>query len=62
MSSQNWLSLLPDALLLLSLPVMFLVNRFREAKTAKTFYTLQRTGNKEKTSAKTPRISHDAAK
>ncbi len=40
MSSQNWLSLLPDALLLLSLPVMFLVNRFREAKTAKTFYTL----------------------
>ena len=31
---------MPDALLLLSLPVMFLVNRFREAKTAKTFYTL----------------------
>lgn len=40
MSLQNWLSLLPDALLLLSLPVMLLVNRFRETKTAKTFYTL----------------------
>ena len=36
----NWLSLLPEALLLLSLPVMFVVRIFREAQTAKTFYTL----------------------
>lgn len=36
----NFITLLPEFLLLLCLPVMFLVNRYRLSKTAKTFYTV----------------------
>ena len=40
METPKWLSLLPEALLLLSLPIMLIVKYFRESQTAKTFYTL----------------------
>lgn len=39
---QNYVSLLPEFLLLLSLVVLLLVNRFRENKTPKTFFTISK--------------------
>lgn len=36
----DFITLSPEFLLLLCLPVMFLVNRYRTSKTAKTFYTI----------------------
>ncbi len=39
---QDWLILLPELLLLAFLPVAWLVNLYRESKTAKTFFTLSR--------------------
>lgn len=39
---QNYISLLPEFILALCIIVMLLVNRFREAKTPKTFFTLSK--------------------
>lgn len=39
---QNWLILLPELSLLSFLPVAWLVNMYRESKTAKTFFTLSK--------------------
>ncbi len=39
---QNWLILLPELTLLSFLPIAWLVNRYRESKTAKTFFTLSK--------------------
>ena len=39
---QNWLILLPELTLLSFLPVAWLVNLYRESKTAKTFFTLSK--------------------
>ena len=39
---QNWLILLPELSLLSFLPVAWLVERFRDSKTAKTFFTLSK--------------------
>lgn len=39
---QNWLILLPELSLLSFLPVAWLVNLYRESKTAKTFFTLSK--------------------
>ncbi len=38
----DFMALSPEILLLLSLPLMFLVNLYRENKTAKTFYTISK--------------------
>lgn len=39
---QNWLILLPELSLFVFLPVAWLVNEYRESKTAKTFFTLSK--------------------
>ena len=39
---QNWLILAPEFSLLAYLPTAFLINHFREEKTAKTFFTVSK--------------------
>ena len=39
---QNWLILSPELLLLSFVPIAWIVNTWRESKTAKTFFTLSK--------------------
>mgnify|MGYP004633675889 FL=1 len=39
---QNWLILLPELLFVGFIPLAFVINRYRESKTAKTFFTLSK--------------------